>query len=189
MLRRFPQFPDDVLDIIRCHHERLDGSGYPTKLTATHLSRAARIVMVVDEYDSLINNSNHSTSLTPSEALAQVYAKAKSLFPEEITVALIQTLSVYPPGSIVELSDGRVGLVISLNVESRMRPMVLLYDPATSRENPHIVNLAKDSARSIARSVPKQQLSPAITDYLNLHRWTGYFIESSMKALKDPAAP
>ncbi len=189
MLRRFPQFPDDILDIIRCHHERQDGSGYPAKLTGAHLSGAARIVMVVDEYDSLSNNSSHSTSLTPSEALAQVYAKAKSTFPEEITVALIQTLSVYPPGSIVELSDGRVGLVISLNVESRMRPMILLYDPATSRENPHIVNLAKDPARSIARSVPKQQLSPAITDYLNLHRWTGYFIESSLKALKDPAAP
>jgi HD-GYP domain-containing protein (c-di-GMP phosphodiesterase class II) len=186
LLQRVSQVPPDVLEIIKCHHERLDGSGYPRHLSGSQLSLPARIVLVVDEYDSLVHKQREAANLTPSEALGQIYAKAKSLFPEEVVVALIQTLTVYPPGSIVELSDGKVGLVLSLNVEARMKPMILLYDPSATGDQPSVIDLAKDVGRSIVRGLPKQQLTPAMASYLNLHRWTGYFIETSLKTFKDP---
>jgi HD-GYP domain-containing protein (c-di-GMP phosphodiesterase class II) len=186
LLQRVSHIPPEVVEIIICHHERLDGSGYPRHLSGSQLSVPSRIVLVVDEYDSLVHKQREASNLTPSEALGQIYAKAKSLFPEEVVVALIQTLSVYPPGSIVELSDGKVGLVLSLNVEARMRPIVLLYDPSATGDQPAVIDLAKDPGRSIVRSLPKQQLTPAMTSYLSLYRWTGYFIETSLKAFKDP---
>ncbi|HET6674815.1 MAG TPA: HD domain-containing phosphohydrolase, partial [Nitrospiraceae bacterium] len=88
LLQRVSQVPADVLDIIKCHHERLDGSGYPARLSGSQLSLPARIVLVVDEYDSLVHKQREAANLTPSEALGQMYAKAKSLFPEEVVVAL-----------------------------------------------------------------------------------------------------
>ncbi|HEX2056578.1 MAG TPA: HD domain-containing phosphohydrolase, partial [Nitrospiraceae bacterium] len=174
LLRRLCHVPPEILDIIRCQHERLDGSGYPARLRGSQLSLPARILLVVDEYDSLVHKRRESESLMPSEALGQIYAKAKNQFPDDVVVALIKTVGVYPPGSIVELSDGTMGLVLSLNVEARMRPMVLLYDAGASNTRPRVINLATESDRSIVRSLSKQQLSPAARNYLDLYRWTGY---------------
>jgi HD-GYP domain-containing protein (c-di-GMP phosphodiesterase class II) len=189
LLRRLCQFPPEILEIIRCQHERLDGSGYPARLRGSQLSLPAGVLLVVDEYDSLVHKRRESESLMPSEALGQIYAKAKHQFPEDVVVALIKTVGVYPPGSIVELSDGTMGLVLSLNGEARMRPMVLLYDAAAAAGRPRVINLATESDRSIVRGLSKQQLSPAVRNYLDLHRWTGYFIESSFKTLDEPAKP
>lgn len=186
MLAEF-QFPSEVLDLIKCHEERLDGSGYPRQLKGSQLSPAARVLLVVDEYDSLVHKQTPSENLMPAEAIGQLYGKSKTLYPQEVVVALIQTLGVYPPGSIVELSDGTAALVLSLNVESRMRPIVLLYDPSTANDHPRVIDLAQDTSLSIVRNLPKQRLAPAIVSYLDFHRWTGYFIESSLKMAKTSA--
>lgn len=186
-LRRLCQFPKEILDIIRCHHERLDGSGYPARLRGSQISLPARILLVVDEYDSLLHKRRDSETLMPSEALGQIYAKTRTQFPDDVVVALIKTVGVYPPGSIVELSDGKIGLVLNLNMESRMRPMVLLYDPSASSARPNVIDLATEQDRSIVRGLSKQTLSPAIRNCLDLCRWTGYFIESSLKTLQGPA--
>ena len=188
-LRRLCQFPSEILDIIRSHHERLDGSGYPARLRGSQISIPARILLVVDEYDSLVHKRRESESLMPAEALGQIYAKAKSHFPIDVVVALIKTVGVYPPGSIVELSDGKIGLVLNLNPESRMKPMVLLYDPTAASARPTVIDLATDSERSIVRSLSKQNLSPAVRNGLDLSRWTGYFIASSLNTLQHPAKP
>ena len=189
LLRRLAQFPSEVLSIIRCHHERLDGSGYPARLRGSQLSLPARILLVVDEYDSLVHKRRESENVMPSEALGQIYAKTKTQFPDEVVVALIQTVGVYPPGSIVELSDGKVGLVLSLNVEARMKPMVLLYDPETSNRRPRVIDLATEPDRSIVRGLPRQYLTPPMMKYLDLYRWTGYFIESSLKSFEGSSSP
>jgi HD-GYP domain-containing protein (c-di-GMP phosphodiesterase class II) len=188
-LRRLCQFPNEILDIIRCHHERLDGSGYPARLRASQISLPAQILLVVDEYDSLVHKRRDSESLMPSEALGQIYAKAKTQFPADVVVALIKTVGVYPPGSIVEMSDGKIGLVLNLNAESRMRPMVLLYDPSASTARPSVIDLATESKRSIVRSLSRQNLSPAVRNSLDLYRWTGYFIESSLSTLQRQTNP
>ncbi|MDO8356358.1 MAG: hypothetical protein Q7U76_08230, partial [Nitrospirota bacterium] len=103
-------------------------------------------------------------------------------------VALIQILSVYPPGTVVELSDKSIGLVISINLQARMRPLVIMYDPTVDQANPNIANLSHDSSRSIVRSIPRNELSHEVSDYLNLSRWTGYFINSSREALQEQQA-
>jgi putative nucleotidyltransferase with HDIG domain len=188
MLRQFPGLPDTVPDMIQQHHERIDGSGYPAKLKGNQLSLPARILMVVDEYDRLINAPTIHDNLPPTEALSQLYLTSKTKFSEEVVVALIQILSVYPPGTVVELSDKSVGLVISINLRARMRPIVILYSPTADQDNPDIADLAQDSSRSITRSLPKTELTRDMLEYLNLTRWTGYFINSSRDTLKDAEA-
>ena len=188
MLAQFPGLPDAVTDIIRQHHERIDGSGYPAQLKGTQLSMLSRILMAVDEYDSLINAPDIRQNLSPTEALSKLYLTGKTTFSEEVVVALIQILSVYPPGTVVELNDKSIGLVMSINLHARMRPLVILYDPTVDQGNPNIANLSHDSTRSIARSIPRNELSHEVSDYLNLSRWTGYFINSSVEALQEQQA-
>ena len=188
MLAKFPGLPDGVTDIIRQHHERVDGSGYPSQVKGSGLSLLSRILMVVDEYETLINAPDIRQNLTPTEALSKLYLIGKTTFSEEVIVALIQTLSVYPPGTIVELNDRSLGLVISINLHTRMRPLVILYDPTVDQENPNIANLSLDTQRSIVRSVTRNELSRKVSDYLNLARWTGYFIKSSTDALQEMEA-
>ncbi len=187
-LAQFPGLPDTVTNIIRQHHERIDGSGYPAQLKGNQLSLLSRILMAVDEYESLINAPDIRQNLSPTEALSKLYLTGKSTFSEEVVVALIQTLSVYPPGTVVELTDKSIGLVISINLHARMHPLVIMYDPTVDQENPNIANLSHDTNRSIARSITRNELSHEVSDYLNLTRWTGYFINSSMEALQEQQA-
>ena len=189
MLEKFPGLPDGVTEVVRHHHERIDGSGYPSQAQGSRLSLLSRILMVVDEYDCLINAPDIRQNLTPTEALSKLYITGKTTFSEEVVVALIQMLSVYPPGTVVELNDKSLGLVISINLQSRMRPLIILYDPTVNQENPNIANLSYDTHRTIVRSVTKNELSREVSDYLNLSRWTGYFINSSLESLHEaPAA-
>lgn len=185
MLAQFPGLPVVVTEIIRQHHERIDGSGYPYQLKGRQLSLLSRIVMVVDEYESLINAPDMRDNLTPTEALSKLYRSAKTTFSEEAVVSLIQILSVYPPGTVVELNDNSIGLVISINLQARMRPLVILYDSHVDQENPKIADLSTCHDLSIVRSIARSELDKEMYDYLNITRWTGYFINSSMKALEE----
>jgi len=188
MLAQFPGIPNAVTTIIRQHHERIDGSGYPAQLRGGQLSLPSRILMVVDEYESLVNASDIRQTMTPTETLSKLYVNAKTKFSEEVVVGLIQTLSVYPPGTVVVLSDYSVGLVISINLQFRMRPLVVLYDPAVDQTNPNIADLSKNPDLSIVKSIPRSQVPQETSDYLNLSRWTGFFISSSLKTLKEERA-
>lgn len=188
ILAQFPELPHTVAQIIRQHHERTDGSGYPDGLRGDRLSLSSKIIMVVEEYESLINASDVRNNKSPAEALSHLYLNSKTIYPEEIVVALIQVLSVYPPGTVVELSDTSVGLVISINLHTRMRPLIILYDPTVERENPNITDLSIDQSRSIVRSITRHELPQEVSEYLNLARWTGYFINSSMELLKESQA-
>lgn len=185
MVQQFAGFPPQALEVILQHHERVNGSGYPAGLTEHHLSLLTKIVMVVDEYDALINNPSPNKNLNPSEALSYLYVHGRAEFSQEVVVAFIQTLSVYPPGTVVQLTDDSFGLVISINFHTRMRPLILLYDPLVPADNPPIVDLANDHDLSISRRVAKQELSHDVADYLNLTRWTGYFLQSTMNAVRD----
>lgn len=188
MLAQFPGIPNAVTTIIRQHHERIDGSGYPAQLQGDQLSLPSRILMVVDEYESLVNASDIRQIMTPTETLSKLYVNAKTKFSEEVVVGLIQTLSVYPPGTVVVLNDRSIGLVLSINLQSRMRPLIVLYDPAVDQTNPNIADLSKNPDLSIVKSISRREVPQETSDYLNLSRWTGFFISSSLKALKEERA-
>jgi putative nucleotidyltransferase with HDIG domain len=188
MLTRFQGFPDEVLDIIRHHHERLDGSGYPEKLKGDQIPLPTRIVSGVDQYDSLVNNPEAEQALSPAESLAHMYKNQKHLFSPEVIVAMIQTFGVYPPGTVVALTDGTLGLVLNLNMEFRLKPLILAYNPASPKATPDILDLSQDDQRTIVRAIPKHDLPREIMDYLCLKRWTGYFIQSSICTIREHAA-
>ncbi len=181
MLRRYPGFPEEVLDVIRCHHERLDGSGYPERLKGDQISLPTRIVSAVDHYDTLVNSLHPEEALSPAEALATMYRHQNQLFAPDVVVAMIHTLGVYPPGTVVALSDNALGLVLNINFKHRLKPLVLIYDPTAPPEQPHTVDLLEQSGLTILRAMPREELAQEVVEYFRIKRWTGYFIQASMR--------
>ena len=182
MLRRFPGFPEEVLDVIRSHHERLDGSGYPEKLKGDQISLPTRIVSAVDHYEALVNSFHPEDALSPSEALATMYKHQQRLFSPEVLIAMIQSLGVFPPGTVVSLTDGSFGQVLNINFKYRLKPLVLLHDQAAPADQPRTVDLQTESELSILRAMPRDELPGNVVEYFRIKRWTGYFIQSSMRA-------
>ena len=178
---RISKFPEAGVQIIAQHHERLNGKGYPDGLTQDQISPLAKIVMIIDEYDELCHGQGQE--LTPYEALSLMYqntsVKKKCEFDENILIQLIKSLGVYPPGTIVELNDGSVGVVISINPQCRTNPQIMIYVPGIPQDEATIVDLSQDEDLTIEKSLRPKELSKEAKRYLNPSRATGFFPSSS----------
>ena len=100
--------PSDVLIAIAQHHEMADGSGYPLHLVADDISRWGQILALVNRYDRLCNPLHGDQALTPHEAVAKLFAQLRGSFDASVLGAFIRLMGVYPPGSLVQLVDGRI---------------------------------------------------------------------------------
>ncbi len=164
-----------LVEIIAQHHERLDGSGFPKGLRGDALSLLTRIVMVADHYDELCNAPNPETSLNPHAALSRLYRHVvmkgeSSKFCERVVQALVQAIGVYPPGSLVELNDGFMGIVSSINIHQPTKPIVLLYAPWLCRNDGLLVNLANEPKLEIKKAVHAKDIPEQVLAYLSPRR-------------------
>lgn len=176
MAKKIPNFPYEAVDVIHQHHERLNGSGQPSGKKDTQISTFAKIVMVVDLYDELCHHPDPARSLIPSEALSYLYVKCRQTLWQDAVVSLIKQLGVYPPGSLVHLSNQKIGIVTSVNFENRLRPIILVYDEHTSPEEPIVLNLAEEEdSLTILEAIRPADLSPKIRECLNPRRMISYF--------------
>ena len=174
LLRTFPDFPEESIEAVYQHHERLDGSGYPLGLRNEQISHLAKIIMVIDEYDELCNAANPQASLTPHEALSRLFKanqdKDTCKFSIDVILAMIQSLSLFPPGTIVELNDGSLGIVTSINMATPTKPLILLYLADTPKHEAVLVDLSKEENMSITKSVRPKDLPPNILEHLSPRR-------------------
>ena len=177
MVKKYGTFPKPCLDVIYQHHERLDGSGYPMGLKGLNaISVYARLVMVIDRYDDLCSDPDIEKRLTPSEALSHLFVKFKGVLWSEAIVILIRILGVYPPGSLVQLSDQTIGMVININTKNRLRPLVLLYTEEMSTVEAVVIDLEQHEELSITQNLRPRDLPGEVVEYLSPKRMVNYSI-------------
>lgn len=116
----------DVLDILRTHHERHDGSGYPEGLAGNMIPITGRMLGIIDTYDAMISPRPYRPAISRHHALRQIYATRNSMFQAEMIERFQVCLGVYPTGSLVELSTGEVAVVTAQNQVRRLRPKVVV---------------------------------------------------------------
>ena len=183
VIERLSNFPVECETIVQQHHERLNGKGYPKGLQKEDISYLAQIVMVVDEYDERCNNPERQNALTPYETLSQLYqnlkVKRSGEYDENILLTLIRILGVYPPGTLVELNNGSIGVVININTSNRTSPQVLLYSSDLPRDESIVVDLAEEEDLKIVQSLRPKKVPKEIRNYLSPQRITNYFPNSS----------
>lgn len=133
-----------VLTIVKSHHERLSGQGYPDKLAEQDISYFTKIVSITDVYDAITSDRCYHDGMTPHEALKRLYEWMPNNFDSELMQAFIRTIGIYPVGSVVELKTGHIGLVVKLNDSHRLKPVVMLIMNRDKEYYPRrkLVNLA-----------------------------------------------
>jgi len=112
-------------DVAHAHHERPDGQGYPRKLTDDSIPVFAKIVSIAEAYDTMTINQPYRDACSPSDALQELYAQRGKQFDEDMVIHFIDAIGIFPPGSIVEMHNGEVGIVLA-NTREKLRPRVIM---------------------------------------------------------------
>lgn len=133
----------DVIDMVYTHHERHNGSGYPQGLAGDAIPLFGKIAGIVDCYDAIISERPFASPLSPHDAVKKFYEWRDIDFQAELVEQFIQVVGIYPVGTIVELSDGQIGVIVAQHNIWRLRPQVMLLLDANKEPLNHfgIINL------------------------------------------------
>lgn len=123
------------------HHERFDGTGYPKGVRGANIHRHARIIAIADCYDTLTSDTYQKRAVPPNEALEYIMGSCGTQFDIDIATIFTRKVIPYPEGSIVHLSDDRYAVVLKVNINYPMRPVVRILEKNKPTESMPIVNL------------------------------------------------
>jgi HD-GYP domain-containing protein (c-di-GMP phosphodiesterase class II) len=166
-------FSREALAIIAGHHEALDGSGWPQG--KKEASTGARILALVDRYDRLCSpEAPGREHLMPAEALATMFRHQADKLDGNLLRMLIKLLGIYPPGTVVQLSDDSLALVISPGPHS-LQPRVLIYSPELPKDEAPMLELSTDPDMKIVEAVRPSTLPPDVLQWLNPQQRLSYF--------------
>ena len=118
--------PLSVINVAYSHHERVDGKGYPQGVGQDKLTRATRIVAITDMYDALTSDRVYSKGCSHLEAIDIMTKMSGKHLDYALVLKFIECLSVYPPGSIVELTNDEIAIVVDVNQDEKLRPKIIL---------------------------------------------------------------
>lgn len=170
------------------HHELADGSGFPSGCKADKLAPTSRILALINRYDGLCNPPNPLKALTPHEALSLLFATQKERFESTTLSAFIRMMGVYPPGSLVQLTDGRFALVASVNSSRPLKPRVLVHDRGVTRDDAVLLDLQEQRSVGIQRSLRADQLPRASLEFLAPRQRVCYYFERATGPADPPEA-
>lgn len=180
-LGRKMELSPGTLLLIAQHHEHCDGSGYPSAIRGEKMSPLSSIVALANRYDNLCNPGNPALAITPHEALSQVFTQFKAQFDASTMTAFIRMMGVYPPGSVVQLTDERFAIVVAMNSARPIKPKVVIHNPEIPRDDALVINLEQEANLGIRRSMKPLQLPKAAYDYLSPRKRLCYFFERGME--------
>lgn len=148
--------PEPVLNVVRFHRERHNGSGFPGGLTGDRIPLLAKIAGLVDHYESLIEPRPGQTPLSPAQAVSSLYESRNIEFQEDLVERFIQAVGVYPTGTLIELNTSQVAVVLSHRPNRRLWPKVLVMTDSQGQplKTGKIVDLAQyNEGRSLQEAL------------------------------------
>ena len=173
MLKEGGNVPDAVLDACLHHHEKADGSGYPDKLAGEGISVIARMTAICDVYDAITSDRPYKRGWDPAESLRRMAEWTKDHFDARIFQAFVKSIGIYPVGSLVRLTSGRIGILTEQSPTALTTPIVKVFFSTKSdlRIPPEVVNLAAPDCNEkiVAREDPEKWRFPDLDEL-----WSGF---------------
>lgn len=122
-----------MLEVAANHHERLDGTGYPQRLKGEQLSLYTRMSGIVDVYDAVTADRVYKQGMQPTQAFRVLLKGINQHFDAELVTKFIKCMGVYPVGTLVQLSNQRLAVVMQRNEQQPLKPVVKVIYHATQR--------------------------------------------------------
>ncbi|WP_019029240.1 HD-GYP domain-containing protein [Colwellia piezophila] len=122
-----PGFTDIVLNMVKQHHERLNGMGYPAQLTEQQISQYGRMIAIVDSYDAMTAERVYKAGMHPIKAFKILMKDSPSSYDNQLVEQFINCLGIYPIGTLVKLTSGKLGLISQLNKSKPLQPFVRVF--------------------------------------------------------------
>ncbi|MEO7818551.1 MAG: HD domain-containing phosphohydrolase [Actinomycetota bacterium] len=179
ILENIPGMPSEVIEIVYQHRECLDGTGFPKRMFNGEIKKLARLVGTVTEYNNLTRARNAANSMGPSQALSHIYSNMQHKFGTDVIEPFIAAVTVFPPGSFVELSDGSIGLVMQSNMKERMRPVIMQYERNASHSQAAMIDLARERSLTVQKSLDPKLVPGRVREALNPSEFNGYVVTSA----------
>ena len=144
MLVNGPPLDAMVLDIVLHHHEKTDGTGYPHGLKGDEISLFARMGAICDVYDAITSDRPYKKGWDPAEAMRKMAGWTSGHLDAQMFQGFVKSVGIYPTGSLVRLSSGRIGIVTTQNPRALLKPVVKVFFSTKSdmRIPPLLINLA-----------------------------------------------
>lgn len=138
-----------ALDVCLHHHEHLNGKGYPKRLSGDALSQMARMGAICDIYDAITSNRPYKAGWDPAESLARMAQWVNGHLDPIIFQAFVRSLGIYPTGSLVMLTNGKLAVVVEQSKASLLKPIVKTVFSTVSNERvvPQLIDLSAPTCR------------------------------------------
>jgi len=168
LLARGGEFDDVALDVCLHHHERIDGRGYPDRLKGDEITLFAKMGAICDIYDAISSNRPYKSAWTPFESLRQMASWGKGHLDHEIFRAFVQSIGVYPVGSIVKLKSNRLAIVTEQNINELRKPVLKAFYSTQLHERiePRFIQLGKGHEEIVSVEDPEYWNLPPIDQLL-----------------------
>lgn len=145
LIKDLPDISPIARNIVHQHHERIDGSGYPSGLKGEQISLHGRMFAIVDTYDAVTNNRCYKEAIPSSFGMRTLLELSKTHFDEALVHQFIKCMGVYPTGSLVRLNNGFLAVVIAQNIVSPIKPLVKVIYSTKNKAyiEPKMIDLSK----------------------------------------------
>lgn len=138
--------------IVLLHHEKLDGSGYPNGFTGEQIPLLVRIATVCDIFSAIVADRTYNNRISVDTAIEILRGAAPTKIDQDVFMTLLQVIDIYPPGTLVELGNGQVGIVIQSNTNSPTRPILRIIEKDGQH---HEIDLMQELTLFIKKVLPK----------------------------------
>ena len=173
LLPIYEQVNEKTLRIVRSHHERHDGLGFPKSLKGDQIPALARFAILAYSYERLLCSSQRHKQVSPARALTKLYRQRNLKYPEQLVFEFIHMLGTYPVGSLVQLSTKEIGLVLEQVENERLAPRIAIIGAGNklldSNEKLKVVNLSDvkdaEAGRRIISSINPRDLDIDLEKY------------------------
>jgi HD-GYP domain-containing protein (c-di-GMP phosphodiesterase class II) len=147
LLKQSDDIDDIALDVCLHHHERVDGKGYPDKLSGDALTLEARMGAICDVYDAITSDRCYKKGWEPAYALKKMAEWKDGHFDETIFQAFVKTIGIYPSGTLLKLKSGRLAVVTEQGTQSLLTPTIKVFYSCNSKAPipRKLINLAQSN--------------------------------------------
>jgi HD-GYP domain-containing protein (c-di-GMP phosphodiesterase class II) len=156
-------YPEEVGIIVLQHHERWDGEGYPRRISGAAIEMGARIVSVADAFEAMVSHKPYRSPMMGYQAIKNLLSDNSRRFDPDVLRAFIQTMGIYPIGSIILLNNGSLGRVIEVHSDAPLRPKVRVlvneFGKVFKPDEGDMIDLLTEKNLFIAKAVDPREIA------------------------------